>query len=260
MPPQAIGSGEFLFWEFPFAFWLEKEGYDVSYISNLDTHADARGLLRARAFLSVGHDEYWSLAMYQNVQAAIEAGTSAGFFSGNAVDGVVEIPGGRAITRVGKFGGDIVPRKQPLPWKQHGPDPALLMGARSTYPYNGGAAWTCVNEKHWIFEGTGMKNGDAIPDLVGWEHHGNPASIPGLEVVARGPVFSGKKPQGVEYTATVYPGPKKNLVFNAATIWWADGLAHPPGYVRPAAHGASPQGPDARVQRITRNVLERMRG
>ena len=36
-----------------------------------------------------------------------------------------------------------------------------------------------------------------------------------------------------EYTATLYPGPKGNLVFNAATIWWADGLSEPPGYVRP---------------------------
>jgi hypothetical protein len=37
--PISNGSGEFLLWEFPLAFWLEKEGYDVSYISNLDTHA-----------------------------------------------------------------------------------------------------------------------------------------------------------------------------------------------------------------------------
>jgi hypothetical protein len=60
------------------------------------------------------------------------------------------------------------------------------------------------------------------------------------------------------YTATVYSGPKENFVFNAATCWWADGLSAPPGYVRPAAF-ASPQGPDPRAQRITANVLERMR-
>jgi len=60
------------------------------------------------------------------------------------------------------------------------------------------------------------------------------------------------------YTATVYSGPKGNFVFNAATCWWGDGLSAPPGYVRPAAY-ATPQGPDARVQTITANVLERMR-
>ena len=51
------GSGEFLLWEFPLAFWLEQHGYDVTYVSNVDTHRDAGGLLRVKGFLSVGHDE-----------------------------------------------------------------------------------------------------------------------------------------------------------------------------------------------------------
>ena len=33
---------------------LEQHGYDVSYISNVDTHADPEGLLRAKGFISVG--------------------------------------------------------------------------------------------------------------------------------------------------------------------------------------------------------------
>ena len=65
--PLTNGSGEFLMTEFPLAFWLEKEGYDVTYISNVDTHADGRGLLRAKVFLSVGHDEYWTERMFENV-------------------------------------------------------------------------------------------------------------------------------------------------------------------------------------------------
>jgi len=102
-----------------------------------------------------------------------------------------------------------------------------------------------------------LKNGDKIPGLVGWEHHGEPADIAGLEVLARGPVFSRGRPQNTEYTAVMFPGPKGNLVFNAATIWWADGLSAPPGYVRPDAHGNSPKGPDPRVQRMTANLFER---
>ena len=96
-----------------------------------------------------------------------------------------------------------------------------------------------------------------LPGLVGWEWHGDPADIPGLEVVARGKV----KNRGATgtYTATIYPGPKGNVVFNAATIWWSDGLSAPPGYVRPSAHGNSPKGPDPRVQRMTTNLFERFR-
>ena len=34
--PQTIGSGEWLCFEFPLAYWLEKHGYDVTYCSNSD--------------------------------------------------------------------------------------------------------------------------------------------------------------------------------------------------------------------------------
>ena len=102
-----------------------------------------------------------------------------------------------------------------------------------------------------------MKAGDSIKGLVGWEMHADPAmDLPGLQVVAEGETsINGKRPG--RYTATIYDGPKGNIVFNAATCWWADGLSEPPGYVRPHVYVA-PQGPDRRVQQITRNVLQRM--
>ena len=45
-------------------------------------------------------------------------------------------------------------------------------------------------------QGTGMKDGDGIPGLVGWEWHGDPAQIPGLEIVATGPTQQPGKPHG----------------------------------------------------------------
>ena len=65
-------------------------GYDVTYISNNDTHRDPPGLQRAAGFLSVGHDEYWTIEMFRNVQQAIAAGLNVGFFSGNAVCGRIK--------------------------------------------------------------------------------------------------------------------------------------------------------------------------
>ncbi|MCC6143654.1 MAG: hypothetical protein IT368_07595 [Candidatus Hydrogenedentes bacterium] len=264
--PLSIGSGEFMLWEFPMVFWLEQQGYDVTYISNLDTHADGPGLLRARGFLSVGHDESWTLEMYNNVYGAIQKGLSAGFFSGDTCWGMIRLlpdqTSGRPrhITRVDHFGptDEVLVEHYPAvgEFPHQGPDQALMIGGRDVYPVSGGAAWICSAEDHWIFEGTGMKNGDAIPGLVGFEWHGAPADIPGLRVVATGTASTGGS-EGT-YASTVYPGPKGNVVFNASTIWWADGLAEPPGYVRPATY-TQPQGPDARVQRITRNLLDRMR-
>ena len=72
--PLSTGSGEFFLWEFPLAFWMESLGYDVTYISNLDTHHDGNGLRRAKGFLSVGHDEYWTIEMFNHVKSAINAG------------------------------------------------------------------------------------------------------------------------------------------------------------------------------------------
>jgi hypothetical protein len=263
--PLSQGSGEFLLWEFPVAYWLEAEGYDVTYISNLDTHSDPKGLLRARGLLSVGHDEYWTIEMFRNIQAAIAAGVNVAFLSGNTCCGRIRFSPeekDRAFERVGVFGPpggmrDFAAMAE-LPHER--PYANELIGAHSTGPVTGGADWTCALPDHWLFEGTGMRKGDSIPGLVGWEWHGDPAPIPGLEIVATGPTQSAPgQPNGGVYTATIYPGPKGNFVFNAATIWWGDGLSEPPGYKRPKVY-TEPKGPDPRVQRVTQNLLKRMRG
>jgi len=265
--PLSTGSGEWFLWEFPFAFWLESQGYDVSYLSNLDLHNDPRSLRRAKGFLSVGHDEYYSIEMFHHLEEAIGAGLNVGFFSGNAVCGRIGFSADRpeqaprAFERVGVFGPpggtfEFTAMKT-LPHER--PYANELIGAHSTGPVTGGADWICARPDHWLFAGTGMKQGDGIPGLVGWEWHGDPAKIPGLEIVATGPTQSAPgKPNGGIFTATVYPGPRGNFVFNAATCWWADGLSEPPGYVRPSAY-TSPKGPDARAQQVTRNILEQMR-
>lgn len=260
--PLSTGSGEFLLWEFPVAYWLEANGYDVSYISNLDTHRVANEVRRAKGFLSVGHDEYWTIEMFNHVKAAIASGVNAAFLSGNSVCGrILFSHGDSAFERVGVFGppGGTKEFDAMSTLKHERPYANELMGAHSTGPIIGGADWTCVLPEHWLFANTGMKKGDAIPGLVGWEWHGDPAKIPGLEIVASAPTFSAPgKPNGGTFTATIYPGPKNNFVFNTSTIWWGDGLSAPPGYVRPSAY-TTPRGPDARVQQITRNLLDRMR-
>ena len=259
--PLSIGSGEFFLWEFPMAYWLEHEGYDVSYISNTDLHRDASQASRGAGFLSVGHDEYWTIEMFRSMQAAIAQGVGVGFFSGNAVCGrIAWDEATRSLRRLGVFGPPGGTREfesmQSLPHVP--PYGNELMGAHSTGPVTGGADWVCRLPQHWLYEQTGMQQGEAVPGVIGWEYHGDPAAIPGLEIVASGPTQTAPGVlNGGEYTATVYPGPKCNFVFNASTCWWADGLSEPPGYVRPSVY-TSPQGPDPRLQQITRNVLNRM--
>ena len=268
--PQSLGSGEWLCFEFPLAYWLEQYGYDVTYCSNSDC-LDATQLTRAKAFLSVGHDEYWDPAQYTAVEQAIAAGVNVLWLCGNSVFVVSPFAASadgrprRTIERVGHFAGVTDSEIEKVravfsnDYQRAGPDESAIIGARTVVPFNGGGDWTCTQPDHWIFAGTGMKKGDHIPGLVGWEHHGAPAKLPGLEVVAEGLVWaSGVTPS--RYAATIFPGPKNNFVFNAATIFWAQGLASPPGHMVPWSHWSRPNGPDARVQQITRNLLNRAIG
>ncbi|NKL10303.1 DUF4082 domain-containing protein [Rhizobium leguminosarum] len=63
--------------------WLEQNGYDVSYISGVDATRSGSLLLNHDAYLSVGHDEYWSAEQRANVEAARDAGVNLAFWSGN---------------------------------------------------------------------------------------------------------------------------------------------------------------------------------
>lgn len=65
--------------------FLERNGYDMSYISGVDADRHGSLLLNHRVFLSVGHDEYWSGAQRTNVEAARDAGVNLQFLSGNEV-------------------------------------------------------------------------------------------------------------------------------------------------------------------------------
>lgn len=267
--PQSIGSGEWLCFEFPFAYWLESLGYDVTYCSNSDMMAPDRGL-KCKAMLSVGHDEYWDIRQYESVVKMRDAGVNVMFFSGNSVCWVTPMRPSfdgrenRIMFRGGPYGGDYryaVDREANHgPFPHRGPDEGYLMGSRNVEPVNGGGDWICTKPDHWMFEGTGMKTGDRIPGLIGWEYHGDPPTdIQGLEIVAAGTALQG----GVNpsaWTATIYPGPNGNFVFNASTIFWCQGLGSPPGHMLPWSHWSRPHGPDARVQRITANLLNRAIG
>ena len=113
------------------------------------------------------------------------------------------------------------------PFPEHGPD-GPAHGLRNVSHQYGGD-WIIRMPAHWMFEGTGVEQGDRIPGLIGWEYHVMPADIPGLEIVASGTAWvGGETPQ--QWTATIYPGPKGNFVFNASSIFWVQGLSSPPGH------------------------------
>ena len=80
------GGQDFFFsTEFPMIEFLEKNGYDVSYVSQADVAAPgaASMLEQHKVFVNAGHSEYWDAGDRANVTAARDAGVNLAFFAGN---------------------------------------------------------------------------------------------------------------------------------------------------------------------------------
>jgi len=70
---------------YPMVRWLEANGYNVSYFSDVDSDRRGAEILEHQVFLSVGHDEYWSAGQRANVEAARDGGVHLAFFSSNSI-------------------------------------------------------------------------------------------------------------------------------------------------------------------------------
>ena len=78
------GSG-FTNWERQFVHWCDRESIELEYATNYDLETWPEGFDDYRLILSVGHDEYWSAPMRNNLERFIENGGNASFFSGNSI-------------------------------------------------------------------------------------------------------------------------------------------------------------------------------
>ena len=91
------GSGSSEDWlfnaEYPMIRWLERNGYHVSYTTDIDMDVDPKQITpnglgntyAHKVLLSVGHDEYWSAAERTKFENARNSGVHLAFFSGNEV-------------------------------------------------------------------------------------------------------------------------------------------------------------------------------
>ncbi|MFP8956585.1 N,N-dimethylformamidase beta subunit family domain-containing protein [Natrialbaceae archaeon A-CW3] len=66
-----------------FLRFLEREGYDVAYVCDIDVHRDPSLVEHQGVVISAGHDEYWSRAQRLAFQRAVDAGSNVGFFGSN---------------------------------------------------------------------------------------------------------------------------------------------------------------------------------
>jgi hypothetical protein len=77
--------------DFGMVRWLEHEGYDVTYITDVDAHEDVGRLLRAKGYISPGHPEYVSNEIRAHILQARDQGVGLGFFGANYLYWPVEL-------------------------------------------------------------------------------------------------------------------------------------------------------------------------
>lgn len=251
------GSGGFFTWDFPMIQWLEREGYDVSYATNIDLHTNPDRVLDFSAMISVGHDEYWSDEMAVAASAARDAGVDLAFFAGNHVFGTVAYdPVARTMTGLTKAGKPGIATHPISDWWDAPDYPdkrkrqALLGQAntgccvRKPIVY-ANLPWIVAEASHWVFEGTGFQNGDTVPSLLGYEPDGYDPSFEGacsqdftlLSSSPFDPIAAGAA-SNLDATwldpwplaaahSTIYEAPRGAWVFSAGTTDWPWGLATP---------------------------------
>src|SRR5438445_1429757 len=261
------GAGQLLDWEVYFVRWLEQSGYDVKYSTDVDTHENSARLLNSKAFLSTGHNEYWSKPMYDGVQQARDAGVHLGFFGANALFWQVRfepspLNGIADRVLVGYKDRTIDPVQGPtttILWREplrNRPEHRLVVVQfAGSIPVDApNAPYVVANSSSWVYAGTGLHDGDSIPKMVGYEMDSSmssaplPTSVAGTYQVLSQSPFTDPGPPPVPMTAnsSIYQAPSGAWVFGAGTTSWAWGLSDDgDGYM------------DPRIQRITANLLQR---
>ncbi|GCF08213.1 N,N-dimethylformamidase beta subunit family domain-containing protein [Dictyobacter arantiisoli] len=85
--PYAIenGSSQVLVFIAQTVRWMERQGYDVSYASDIDVQVTPHLLNTHKAYISLGHDEYWTKTMRSEVEDARNKGVGLAFMGANAL-------------------------------------------------------------------------------------------------------------------------------------------------------------------------------
>jgi hypothetical protein len=262
------GAGQLLAWELNMLAFLEKEGYDVVYSTDVDTHESPAQLLLHKGFLSVGHDEYWSYEMRQNVTSARDQGVNLGFFSSDVSDWQIRF---EPSLITGDLDRTEVAYKELWPQDPAASSPATYSQvtakwkqARFTYPGHSEDALVGVsyNEKepvdgdiligdttNWVFTNTGLTIGSVLQGLLGYEVSREGGGQPSNTILlAHSPyIFSDGSTQFGDMT--IYQASSGATVFSTGTMQWSWGLSN----LSPWGPTSSRVNPGA--QQITRNVL-----
>ena len=255
-PYDGDGAVRFLAFDEAAIALAEHSGVRLAYETDVDLDQHPGLLNDARAVISLGHDEYYSLAMRSALMTARNAGTNLAFLGANAIyrhirfadaDRVIICYKDAAIDPL--YGRDDAETTQQ--WRDP-PDPrpeSVLTGV--FYECNPvSAPWVVYDPSSWIFAGTGAYKGESFPGMVGPEYDRLNPAVPfprPLQVLAHSPLtcdgystFS----DSAYYTVASGAG-----VFASGTMRWVCAMRGPS-----CGHGVS-RAAERFVDRATQNLL-----
>jgi hypothetical protein len=266
------GAGYQPNWEQQFVRWQEREGRSVEYCADVDLELHPELLAGRRLIVFAGHHEYWSRPMRTALEGAIGSGINVAFLSANEVYWQVRFapsPLGpaRRVTCYKSAALDPLAATQPTlattRWREppvNDPE-APLVGQMYGHIVRRPADWVVLGAKHWLYEGTGLVDGDRIVNLVGQEYDTffPGYSQPGTQILARSPVEAVVRgvdptPGPKVHTATIYTADSGATVFAAGTFQWSWALD---SFGERSYRGRTTP-PDERVERMTRNLFDRL--
>lgn len=257
-PYWGTGATELLRFDQPFAYWAEQMGFDVGYASNIDLHQGHAGMAGHRAFLSGGHDEYWSRPMYDAATALRDAGVHLAFLGANSVYWQVRLEASttgtadRVVVCYRDAGIDPVADDalKTVRWRDAPLDrpEQQLVGVQYTSVIREQVPYVVRDAGHWIYAGTDATEGEGIGTLVGGEgdrYFEELTAPPAVEhtLLSRSAYVTAYG--GPDYAnSSLYRTTAGSLVFASGTLGWVPAL----GRSGPA---------DERVQRMTSNLFDR---
>jgi hypothetical protein len=173
------GAGRFPAFDAPVVRLAERNGLPLAWATDYDLAEHPQLLEGAAAVVIGGHAEYWTAPMWEAVRAAVGRGTNLAVLGANTAYWRVRLAdpvAGAARAIVGTKDASLDPLVHADPSGatarfRDPPDPRReedLTGMRyDCFPAD--AAWTVIDPSWWGYAGTGVRQGQKLPGLVGPE-------------------------------------------------------------------------------------------
>jgi hypothetical protein len=263
------GASDFLTNEYPLIQLMEREGLDVTYISDI-TLSEYPGLLgHHKVLLSLDHDESWTYSEREAVQHALARGVNVVYFGAAAM-----------VRHVRLQSSPLGPDREEVDYRDSAEDP--LNGVGSPMQVTGNtwesppADWSPISQigeeysgyldpgasapmvisdaSSWVFRGTGLQNGSSLAGVIGsdFDHviAGSPSNV---QILAHSPISTGEATvsgstwDGLSYSDMIYftdPTSYAGVIDTGNNVWIGD--------LRPCTESgcAAPT-----LRKITNNIL-----